>query len=95
MTERLSLHFRGSFKGRSSPEIGNNKRTFLSKEERIKKDGEEAELRISSEDKESAIWYVSGSHGGKLDSYWRCEVYIKKKKRKKKSILNPVGVTDV
>ena len=39
----------------------------MSKEERIKKDAEEAELRISSEDKESAIWYVSGSHGGKLD----------------------------
>ena len=89
MTERLSLHFRGSFKGRSSPEIGNNKRTFfffffkstfLIKEERINKDVEEAELRIT-EDKESAIWYVSGSHGGRLDSYWRRDIYIKKKKK--------------
>ena len=42
-----SLHFRGSLK-RSSPEIGNNKRTLLSREERIKKDIEEADLRISS-----------------------------------------------
>ena len=53
----------------------------MSREERIKKDVEEAELRISSEDKESAIWYMSGSHDGKLDSYWRREVYIKKKKK--------------
>ena len=44
-----SLHFRGSLKRRSSPEIGNDKRTLLSREERITKDIEEADLRISSD----------------------------------------------
>ena len=57
----------------------------MSKEERINKDVEEAELRIT-EDKESAIWYVSGSHGGRLDSYWRRDIYIKKKKKGRRSL---------
>ena len=57
----------------------------MSKEERINKDVEEAELRIT-EDTESAIWYVSGSRGGRLDSYWRRDVYIKKKKKGRRSL---------
>lgn len=66
----------------------------MSREERIKKDVGEAELRISSEDRSQQIWYMSGSLMVSWIHIGGIEVYIKKKKkRKKKSIHNPVGVT--